>query len=131
MLLERRGASRECAAGAREVAKRVEHAGGLRKNLRPGVEIVRAEIAGVAKLIRAKRAPALRKNLRSLLHQREIVSRNLSGLRTGTLVDQHYFGAQRAHHACPLGRVALGHDSYKRITLHRADDRETSRRYCR
>ena len=99
VLLERRGAPGERAARARKVTEGVDPAAGLAEKLRPGVQVVCAEVAGLAELIGPKRAPLGRDPLRDLLHQRQVAARHLAGDRAGQLIHQDDLSA-RAPTSC-------------------------------
>jgi hypothetical protein len=128
LLFEERGAPRECAARAREVAEGGDPAGGLLPHLRGGVLVVRVEIAVVAKLIRMPRAAFRGEALGFPFDELHILAGDLPGHGVGSLIDEHHLRAQRLHHAGAFDAVTPAHHGDERMPQHAADDRQTGAR---
>ena len=124
MLLERGRTARKRPAGSDEIAEGIHGAAGLPQDLRPGVQVMRAEISRQPELVRAE-CPALRHDpLRLLLDPLQIFARDLPGLGAGHLIHQDDLGPQGPHHARPLRGIPLRHDGDEGIALDPAHDRQ-------
>ena len=107
--------------------RRSDRAACLAEELRPGVQVMCAEVAGLAELIGPERAPLGRDPLRDLLDQHQIAARHLAGDGGGQLIHQDDLGAERRHHARALHRVAAQHYGHEAIALDPAHHRDPSR----
>ncbi len=106
MLLEGGGAAGKRAAGAGEIAEGLDRPRRLANDLRPGVQVMGAEIALQVKLVGAKGVPLRHDALRLALDQLQVGARYLAWRGAGGLFDQHYLSAQRRHHAGAFHGVA-------------------------
>ena len=108
LLLERRGAAPERAAGAHEVAERVDAPPRLAEDLRPGVKVVRAVVPRQAKLIGPERARARSRSVASPVRPAPGRRPRLGRHGSRGAGHEHDLGAQRSHH--PARSVELPRD---------------------
>ncbi len=124
VLLEGGGTSRKRSPRPDEIAEGVDAPPRLPDELRPGMQIVGAEVAGQQELIGTEGVARRDDTLRLPFNPLQIPAGDLPRLGVRQLINEDDLRPERGHHARPLDGVAPGHDGHERISLDAADNRQ-------